>query len=398
MLVDARTGRIVADLTGSLGFAFQLESRLLVVNPPEANEGHECPFCSPEYHLLVEDGRLLRIPEEALTGSVPPPLHQRALVAWMRAEEIAAGLREEAPMVTRSGWDRLVINTADGSRHTLVDDVAGGELRLVHRFAGRVDALGEYLVERSYVPHGGEYLLIDAGTGGSTTIDAPPSPSPDGTRFATAAVDLVAGHGPNRLRIYRREASGYTLEWEIEPRSWGARDPVWVHVESIQLERAVVDWNEITLRTSPMLLRREPDGWAMQPSTDHARDALLSFFSALANEHYLEASWLYGGSYEVLRGWNPDHDPDDLTGLWHLACRYNGLQCLGRAEVLRVEPVTERLTRVVVRLLTDTGEPFVLGPCCGATEAEMPPQHEFAFTVARSGDRYLVQDLPVYVP
>lgn len=398
MIVDARTGGIVADLTASLSFAFQLESRLLVVNPPAAVEENPCPACSPEYHLLAEDGRLLRIPEEALSGAVPPPPHQHDFVARTRAEEISAGLREQAPLVERNGWDRLVITAENGSRHLFLDDTAGGEIRHLHRFAGRIERLDAYLVERRYVPHGGEYLLIDARTGAITSIDAPPTPSPDGIRFATAAIDLVAGHGPNRIRIYRLVAREPTLEWEIEPSGWGARDPVWLDPETIRLERSVVDWNGIRLQSSAMLLRHEREGWTVQPSAEHARDALLSFFSALANEQYVEATWLYGGSYEVLRGWNPDHDPEDLPGLWRLGCRHNGLQCLGRAEVIRVEPVTARLTRLVVRLMSDAGEPFVLGPCCGATEEEMPPQHEFGFTVARVENRYLVQDLPVYVP
>jgi hypothetical protein len=54
--------------------------------------------------------------------------------------------------------------------------------------------------------------------------------------------------------------------------------------------------------------------------------------------------------------------------------------------------------RFTVRFLTETGERFVLGPCCGATPEEMPPTEEFDFTVRQSGDTYRVVDLPVYVP
>jgi hypothetical protein len=45
------------------------------------------------------------------------------------------------------------------------------------------------------------------------------------------------------------------------------------------------------------------------------------------------------------------------------------------------------------------GTLFVLGPCCGATETEMPPVSSFAFRVQRQPDgAYAVLDLPPYVP
>jgi hypothetical protein len=44
------------------------------------------------------------------------------------------------------------------------------------------------------------------------------------------------------------------------------------------------------------------------------------------------------------------------------------------------------------------GTLFVRGPCCGATEQEMPSQSDFVFTVVRQGEGFAVQELPVYVP
>jgi hypothetical protein len=201
------------------------------------------------------------------------------------------------------------------------------------------------------VPEGGEFLLVEARSGKTTSIDSPPAASPDGRRFVTASLDLVAGHSPNRLRIYHMELNGPVLEWEHAPREWGARNPRWLDPRAIELERGVVDWNTHELFVSPMVLRQEPGGWSVQPSAEYAADALLSFFSALANELYPEAVRLYGGSYEILRGWNPDQDPADLTGLWQSACRYNGLQCLGRAEIVRSEQVSPDDHRFVVRMV-----------------------------------------------
>jgi hypothetical protein len=45
------------------------------------------------------------------------------------------------------------------------------------------------------------------------------------------------------------------------------------------------------------------------------------------------------------------------------------------------------------------GSLFVLGPCCGASETEMPPVSQFEYGVARNADgKFLVMELPPYVP
>jgi hypothetical protein len=292
----------------------------------------------------------------------------------------------------------LLITARDGSRHVFADEAVGDDLRWVHLFRGYVAPIDAYVVERRYIPEGGEFLLVEAGTGRTTRIDAPPVPSPDGRRFVTASLDLVAGHTPNRIRVYRMEEGGPVVEWEIEPREWGAQRPTWLDDRTIRLERAVVDWNTHGILSSPMSLRRAPGGWTIESSADHARDALFSFLSALGTGQYIEATLLYGGTYEQFRTWNPGHEPEDRNGLWRLACEHNGLQCLGRAEVVRTEQLSPTAVRFAVRLLDSAGKPFVLGPCCGETEQTMPPKREFAFRVQRMGEQYLVMDLPPYVP
>jgi hypothetical protein len=254
------------------------------------------------------------------------------------------------------------------------------------------------VVEKRYIPEGGEWLLVEAGTGRTTRIDAPPSPSPNGRRFVTTSVDLVAGHLPNRVRIYRMEASGPMLEWEIEPREWGARFSAWRDDGTLRLERVDLDWSTYEELISPLEVRREAGGWRLQSSPEHARNVLLSFLSALASQHYMEAARYYGGTYDHLRGWNPGIDPQDLPSLWRAGCEFNGLQCLGRAEVVRTERLSPTETRFHLRLFHASGEPFVQGPCCGETAATMPPRSEFAFTVRRVDSQFRVMDPPPYVP
>jgi len=68
-------------------------------------------------------------------------------------------------------------------------------------------------------------------------------------------------------------------------------------------------------------------------------------------------------------------------------------------EVLSVEKTGEGEYTFTVQFLRDDGEVFVLGPCCGADETEMPPTSEFTVRVAadQRGD-FKVLDLPPYVP
>jgi hypothetical protein len=45
------------------------------------------------------------------------------------------------------------------------------------------------------------------------------------------------------------------------------------------------------------------------------------------------------------------------------------------------------------------GSLFVLGPCCGANETEMPPVSQFEYKVTRDASgQFVVMDLPPYVP
>jgi hypothetical protein len=397
MLIDARDGRVITKLEAPLGFDFRIDSRLLIENPAEAVRENRCPSCTTSYHLW-SGGELLRIPEQAWLGNTPVPPHYRDLVSAVRAREALAAATEDQPEVIRTAWNRLVLLARDGSRHLFEDRIEGGDIHWLHDFVGTVERLNSHIVRRIYVPEGEQILMISADDGSQVMIDASPVPSPDGRRFVTASLDLVAGHTPNRIRIYRVEADGPVLEWEATPREWGAANPTWVDDRTVVLDRSLLKWDDHSLITSSMTVVREERGWVIASSPDHARDSLLGFFSALGSGSYAEAAQLFGGSYEILEGWNPEIPASERAALWEAACTRNGLQCMKRVEVLQVEEVSTEETRLTVRFRTDGGNEFVLGPCCGATVEEMPPVRDFEFTVRRSGDRYLVETLPVYVP
>ncbi len=366
-IVDARTGQVYEGPISMLGVEYRLDSRLLVVNPPQAVRENPCPACETSYYVWNGEGLERVWPETARPAGTPP----------------------------------IAITARNGRRQLFADEVVDGELLWSHRFRDTVPALDAYVVERIYIPEGRMLMMVDAGTGEITEVDELPVPSPDGRRFITASLDLVAGHLPNRIRIYRVGATGPALEWEVEPREWGAREPVWLDARTIQLERGELEHATYQIRTSPMRLELREEGWRIQATpapAAEARHALLTFFSALGERRYAEAIHLYGGSYELLEGWNPDIRAAEPLALWRAACERNGLQCFPRLEVLREEELSPGEYRFTLHFLTRDGRVWKLGPCCGETEESMPPVSEFSYIVRRTGERFVVLDLPPYMP
>jgi len=124
---------------------------------------------------------------------------------------------------------------------------------------------------------------------------------------------------------------------------------------------------------------------------DQARESLFSYLSLLHAGRYAEAVNLYGGSYDILRDWNPAVDPDDYAALFENGCETNGLICLEVVTVLLKEVVSSHEFKFIVEFLNEDGSLFVSGP-------EASPQSQFTYTVMKMDIRFLIQDLPVYVP
>jgi len=128
-----------------------------------------------------------------------------------------------------------------------------------------------------------------------------------------------------------------------------------------------------------------------------ARQALVDYFSTLNQEQYSKAVALYGGSYESLVAMNPDNNSFDLEGLWQNGCTINGLQCLEVRSATLVEQDGGTFV-FTVEFNNPDGSRFVLGPCCGADATQMPPLEQFTYEVVKKDGRFLVMDLPVFVP
>ena len=129
-----------------------------------------------------------------------------------------------------------------------------------------------------------------------------------------------------------------------------------------------------------------------------AHDVLVGFLTLLHTKSYTEAAPFYGGEYDSLQVFNPQIDPDDQVALWTWACENKLLQCLEVRSVAFQELVGDSYIFQVEFNNLD-GSLFVLGPCCGANETEMPPVSRFEFTVSRNADgKFVVMNAPPYVP
>lgn len=134
-------------------------------------------------------------------------------------------------------------------------------------------------------------------------------------------------------------------------------------------------------------------------AADPAARALVRFFEDLHSGRYAEATELFGGSYEVLIDHNPLVEPSDQAALWRNACTINGAQCMRvRTATLQGSPSGSEFV-FLVQFENDDGSVLEAGACCGGDPADFPAVSEFPYSVARTSDgRFLVQDLPVYLP
>ena len=104
---------------------------------------------------------------------------------------------------------------------------------------------------------------------------------------------------------------------------------------------------------------------------------LVEFLESLHNGNYADAVQYYGGSYETMIYHNPGIDPNDHSALLQHACTINGAQCLRVKSAGLDHKVSDTEFIFKVDYLNPDGTLFVLGPCCGASETDMPPQSVF---------------------
>jgi hypothetical protein len=126
---------------------------------------------------------------------------------------------------------------------------------------------------------------------------------------------------------------------------------------------------------------------------------LQDFFASLNQTKYNQAAGLYGGSYELLQGYNLSIDEEDKVGLLQAACELNGFICLEVLSFSLIEVREQNEFIYEVEFANQDGSQFTLGPCCDASEETMPPVSSFITHVLCDSDgSCTVMDLPPYVP
>jgi hypothetical protein len=133
------------------------------------------------------------------------------------------------------------------------------------------------------------------------------------------------------------------------------------------------------------------------PNLERARNLLVRYFKLLHDGYYDEAVKLYADDYETLAMWNPDVPANHYGQLFAAACEAQ-LRCLEVRRVVRAKAVLPSKFDFVVEFSNENGTLFKLGPCCGATEKEMPTVTQFAYSVEQRAGEMRVHGLPVYVP
>ena len=137
---------------------------------------------------------------------------------------------------------------------------------------------------------------------------------------------------------------------------------------------------------------------ALPSNASDAQETLVKFFELLNAKQYAEADLLYGGEYDQLQIFRSDADPSDHAALWSNACELAGLQCLKVRTALLKNQQGNTYT-FQVEFSNPDSSLFVLGPCCGADETEMPPVSQFEVHVKMTDDgTFRVLDLPPYTP
>lgn len=128
---------------------------------------------------------------------------------------------------------------------------------------------------------------------------------------------------------------------------------------------------------------------------ENARKALVEYFDLLNEKQYAKAVRYHGSGYDV----NPSIiDENDYAGLLKNGCEIKGLQCLKVKNVVEQQQISPVEFKFVVQFANNDGSLFKRGPCCGATEEQMPTQTVFEFVVKLVDNKYMIISPPVYVP
>jgi hypothetical protein len=198
----------------------------------------------------------------ALYREQAPPPAVRAVLGQVRSGE-AERIADSGGAVARPYWSRLVVRGRAAGPRVFDDRMSGADLAEAHVYRGYVREIGQHVVERVYFPEGGGFVMVGDTRGDTLAVDQVPVAAPGGERFATASVDLVAGHRPNRVRIYRMAGGRPVLEWEHAPAGSGIDSLRWRDARTLDAVRVTLDTTRTPFRAvhAPARIEMGREGW-----------------------------------------------------------------------------------------------------------------------------------------
>ncbi|RJR31636.1 hypothetical protein C4569_01600 [Candidatus Parcubacteria bacterium] len=137
-----------------------------------------------------------------------------------------------------------------------------------------------------------------------------------------------------------------------------------------------------------------------QDEITQAQEALITFFKYLSRQDFESALTLFEpdeeNSWEWIANFTIEEDRNNKAEVLKNYCEAVGT-CL-EVKIIEAKKEVDDVYNLVVQFQKPDGGVFVLGPCCGATEEEMPPQNKFNFTVKKINSVFKVTTAPVYRP
>jgi hypothetical protein len=131
-----------------------------------------------------------------------------------------------------------------------------------------------------------------------------------------------------------------------------------------------------------------------------AQNTLIAFFNYLNDDKFDKAVELFEptgiDSWEWLANFSPEEERDNKPLVLKNYCL--ATQTCLKANVLNIKKQTENDYILSVQFIKKDNNTFVLGPCCGATEEEMPSMDKFDYNVKKVNNLFKVATPPVYVP
>lgn len=140
-----------------------------------------------------------------------------------------------------------------------------------------------------------------------------------------------------------------------------------------------------------------PSGEILTRDEDAAREAMLSFFAALAEWRFDDAAALFGGSYDSYTAMDSSISSDQPGMAWQNICQMEF--CLPVSDILETRQVASDEFEFLVGFVTDNGIRFDYSICCGNFQPT-PVISWFVYSVKvqKVNGNWMVMDGPIPLP